>query len=199
VVTRRRRAQATVEALLDAHGVALPGGASVVATVTDPRGKRSRVLLRQLAAGRYRATFAVPDPGLYTVHVVATGELDGQPFTRERVASIATVSGKPSDSKAPDEQPRKPKPTRRRKAVALDSLLKAAEPPEPLPEPEPVDPEALKHFVHMHAGPGGHFPSEAEVPPPEPWELEDKPKRGPKRKKPKPRSGGGGHEHPGTR
>ena len=65
--------------------------------MTDPFGKTRTVRFRPRGPGRFTVGLAVPDPGLYTLRVVASGELDGQPFTREHIVSIPTVSGEPSE------------------------------------------------------------------------------------------------------
>lgn len=194
VDSRQRRDRAELIAQLDAHGVSFWGEAEVSAEVEEPRGRVRRISFQPQGQGRFRARFSVPDPGLYTVRVLAEGRLDGEEFTREQVVSIATVSGEASEgSEEPDTKPRKPRKPRR-KPRPLDSALRAARDPAPPPKPEKVDPEVLSLLTHVHGG--SHFPSEEEVPEPPEWERKGrkksrrKPKRAPKRK-----PGDGGHQH----
>lgn len=182
VKVRARRAQAELVALLDAYGIPFWGDAVVVADVTDPYGKTQRVRLRRREAGRFSGRLRIPDQGLYTARVIASGELEGQRFTRERIVTIATVSGEPSEGATePDERPRGPRLPKRRRPLRPETALKSARRPQPRPEPEPLDPEALAGLRHVH-GSGSHFPSEAEVPKPAPWE--------PKRRRTRPKRSG---------
>ena len=193
-----RGARAELVALLDAYGIPFWGRATVVALLADPYGRTRSIRLKRRSDGRFSTRLSVPDSGLYTARVVATGELDGEPFTREHVVSIPTVSGQPSEGATePDEKPREPRRPKLRKR-RLDTALKTARPPQPLPAPEKIAPEAQKRHRHMlHGGPGGHFPSRAEIPRTEPWEPEAqalaKRRRRPKRAPKKP--SGGGHDH----
>ena len=174
--------RAELVALLDAYGIPFWGDAEVIAHVTDPYGRGRRFELRSRGGGRFTGRLSVPDPGLYTVRVVARGDLDGEPFTREQIVSIPTVSGEPREG-APEPGPRKrkqPKPRR----VTLEKALKAARAPEPLPEPKPPTDEQLKLHEHLHGTGGNHFPSRAELPEPVIWEDDDKP--APKRPRKRP-------------
>lgn len=186
VDSRTRRGRAELIAQLDAHGVPFWGEAGVSAEVEEPRGRVRHVRFQPQGQGRFRARIGVPDPGLYTARVLAEGFLDGEEFTREQTVSIATVSGQAAPgAEEPDTKVHRPRKPRRRKPQSLDAVLRAARPPAPLPKPEkePGMPMAMK--------PGETpFPSEEEVPPPEPWEKgaagkrkgSRRPKRPPKRK-----------------
>jgi Common central domain of tyrosinase len=170
---RMRAPRAELIAQLDAYGVPFWGSATVVAHLMDPYGRGRAVGLRQRDVGRYGARINVPEPGLYTARVVATGDLDGQPFTREGVVSIPTVSGEPTEG-GPEPEGRGPRRPKRRSRATPESALKAARPPKPLPAPERLDPEVLEMHMHLHGGPGGLFPGPEDVPEIEPWELEGK-------------------------
>jgi hypothetical protein len=193
VEVRVRGTRAALVALLDAYGIPFWGDAAISAQVTSPSGRTRTVRMRPRGAGRYSLALAVPDAGLYTVRVIATGELDGQRFARERVLSIATMSGEPSEgANEPDLKPRGPRLRKPRRKLPLGSSLAQARPPELRPEPEPIDPHAQAH--HRHGMGGEHFPAAEDLPEPVAWELGGRPKRTPKRK-PKRPSGRGGHEH----
>ena len=87
--------------------------------------------------------------------------------------SIPTVSGEPSEGATdPDRQPRGPRPPKRRAPIRVETVLKEARPPRPLPEPKASDAVILGDMHHMHGGASSHFPSVAELPKPEPWEPE---------------------------
>ena len=63
--------------LKDTHG-----GALFQVSVTDPEGVHTRVKARDLGDGRYRATYTLKKPVLYTVEVRLNGrEIDASPFT----------------------------------------------------------------------------------------------------------------------
>ena len=180
---RTKGDRAQLVGLLNAYGIPFWGKADVLAHVTDPFGRQDRVHLDPVGSGRFDTILAVPDPGLYSVRVVATGELDGQPFTRERIVSIPTVSGEPSEkSQEADKRPRRRPSVARRRPLQLDSAIRVARAPIPLPEPERITRDAMDRFSAMHGGAGGHFPGPADVPRPEPWETTD---RGKKRKRPR--------------
>ena len=93
--------------------------------------------------------------------------------------SIATVSGEPSEGRQrAGRQPRGPRPPKRRAPIRLETALKDARPPRPLPEPEAIDAVASADMHHMHGGGDSHFPSaEDELPKPEAWEPEAQPGR----------------------
>jgi hypothetical protein len=168
VRARRKDDVAYLTAALDAHGIPFWDEARVVALVTEPGGGQSKLRLAPQGSGRYAGKLAVPDPGLYTVRVVAEGKLGGEPFTRERTVSIATVSGEASPGSAePDERPRRPK-LKRRRPFDPAAGLRTARPPEPLPPPKPASAAALARHRHGHGT--EHFPSREEVPKGEPWE-----------------------------
>jgi hypothetical protein len=187
VRARERGDQAELVAVLDAYGVPFWGEARVTAEVSDPHRRTRRVPLEPEGPGRYGCRLSLPHAGLYTARVLAEGDLEGTTFTREQIVSLATVSGKASEgAKEPGVRRRQERP-RRRKLVAVSKALREARPPKPLPPPEPIAPEALESFRHVHGG--DHFPSEEEVP---------RPSRSRRRKrttKRPPKPSGDGHHH----
>jgi hypothetical protein len=194
VKTRGDGGKVELVAFLDAHGLPLWEKAEVVADVTDPFGRPDQLRLDQDGPGRYSTVLAVPDAGLYTARVIAVGELGEQPFTRELVVTIPTVSGEPSEGATkPDELPRRPKPPRRRRSTRIDTAVRAARPPEPLPLPEKITDDAM--LRHRH-GVSTVFPGPDEVTKPEPWEpgAPRGRRRGSRPPRP-PRRGDGGHGH----
>jgi hypothetical protein len=189
---RRKEDQARLIATLDAHGIPFWDRATVIALVTDPYGRTDKVVLDDESNGRYRTMLNVAEPGLYAVRVMAEGEINGQPFTREQVLTVPTVTGKPDEEAiAVDEVRRKER--QRPKDYRLNKVLRTARPPLPLPEPEVIAEDAIARHLHGKHG-DNHFPSEDQVAAPEPWEpwaeAENKPKKKPPKKKP-----GGGHDH----
>jgi hypothetical protein len=197
VKTRVYERRAELIASLDAYGIPFWGDADAVAYLEDPFGRTQTVRLDPIGRGQFGTELDTPDPGLYTVRIVVAGELDGQPFTREQIVSIPTVSGEPSEGATdPDKHPHPPRKPKRRRRASAKPALKPAATPKPLPEPERIDPEALTHMTHLHGGGAGHFPSADDLPPFEPWEPEAKKRaKGKKAPKRKPRKPSGGHQH----
>jgi hypothetical protein len=82
--------EATVRATLREYDVALGGGASVWAEVTDPAGAMSPIALPQTGAGRFEGRFATTLPGVYVARVRASGsDSHGNRFTREQTLTAA--------------------------------------------------------------------------------------------------------------
>ena len=96
---RARRARADLVALLDAYGIPFWGEAGVVAVRNGSvRQDAARCVCGRAGAGRFTAR-AAPFPTRASTRCAwsRSGELDGQPFTREQIVSIPTVSGEPSE------------------------------------------------------------------------------------------------------
>lgn len=170
VRTKHDGEHAGLLAQLDAHGVPFWGEARGLVIVTDPYGRRYRLVLDDLGDGRFRTRLDTPDAGSYELRVIVEGEHEGQRFTREQVVTLATVSGEPAEGrKEPDERPRRPKRPPRRRPITPERAIKTAKPPQPLPPPEEIDPKVAARFAHGHAG--NHFPPREERPPPVIWET----------------------------
>ncbi|TDW92410.1 LodA/GoxA family CTQ-dependent oxidase [Kribbella sp. VKM Ac-2566] len=84
----------TINATLTQSGVPVDGEPSVWADVTRPDGSPATLVLDQVAAGEFAASFGTALPGVYRIRVRARGRTRvGRPFTRERTLTTAVWRG----------------------------------------------------------------------------------------------------------
>ncbi|RZT16607.1 von Willebrand factor type A domain-containing protein [Kribbella sp. VKM Ac-2569] len=95
-------AQVTINATLTQSGVPVDGDPSVWADVTRPDGSLATLVLDQVAAGEFAASFGTTLPGVYRIRVRARGRTRvGRPFTRERTLTAAVWRGGDTPSVPP--------------------------------------------------------------------------------------------------
>lgn len=76
---------ALLRASLTEYGIPLAGAAKVWAEITDPRGKRSEVALKEVSPGQFEAAVSPKKEGLYALRVRAAGTTSGASlFNREQ-------------------------------------------------------------------------------------------------------------------
>jgi hypothetical protein len=81
---------AVIEADLREYDVPLDRRARVWAEITDPSGGSATVLLHETAVGRFQGSFAMSQPGVYTVRTRAQGtDVHGHRFTREQTLTAS--------------------------------------------------------------------------------------------------------------
>jgi hypothetical protein len=105
-------AELTLTATLTEYGLPVARRASVRAEIERPDHVPVTVLLPEVQDGRFEASTTATVPGVYRIHVVASGAtMRGTPFTREQLLSATAILGGDNppptsgpDAKAHDEQ-----------------------------------------------------------------------------------------------
>jgi hypothetical protein len=84
----------TIRAYLSEYGVPVDHRAAVHALIERPDGTQTATTLTEIDEGVFETQHTTTVEGVYRIRVLANGvTLRGQPFTRERLATGAVVSG----------------------------------------------------------------------------------------------------------